>query len=244
MLFFFNLTQIILGLFHNSHRKIEPELMKIIQQNAILDELTSHADQNLYLQESLKFIKPRESVESLSIYSNDTDEDYKAFRLLSTTIEEGAAFGFETFLGSFLGPLKKNVSLPQDILLLLADFYRNTYSKNFVALSCIHNAPEGSIPVLPKVDQFSRLKIGTEIFSSALSSRHAKSAKILARFILDDDTIDTFSGQVQFFFEYTVYLLEAKTHYLAFVRWYKPVKNKVRFHCKVDDDDNSCNIEL
>jgi hypothetical protein len=83
--------------------------MKIIHHNAILDELTSHANQNLHLQESLKFLKPRDSVGSLSIYDNYTDENYKAFRLLSTTIEEGAAFGFEPFSGSFLGPSKKDV---------------------------------------------------------------------------------------------------------------------------------------
>jgi hypothetical protein len=211
-----------------------------------LDKLTSHADQNLHLQKSLKFLKPRDSVRSLSIYDNYTDEDYKAFHLLSTTIEEGAAFGFELFPGSFLGPSKKDVLLSQDILLLLEEFYHNAYNKNFVVLSHIHNALEGSIPILPKVNQFSRLKIGTEIFGSVLSSRHAKSAKILAHFISDDNTTDTYPGQIQFFFEHTIYLQDGpRTHYLAFVRWYKPVKNhKIRFYCKIDDDDNSCNIKL
>ncbi len=220
--------------------------MKIIQYNALLDELTSHADQNLHLQESLEILKPRDSVGSLSIYDKYTDEDYKAFRLLSTTIEEGAAFGFETFPGSFLGPSNENVSLPNNILLLLADFYSNAYDRNFVALSHIHNASEDSIPVLPQVNQFSRLRIGTEIFGSTLSSRHAKSAKILARFILSDDTTDTYPGQVQFFFEHTVDLKEGpKTHYLAFVRWYKLAENRrIRFYFKIDNDTDSCNIEL
>ncbi|GBC30749.2 hypothetical protein GLOIN_2v1786147 [Rhizophagus irregularis DAOM 181602=DAOM 197198] len=209
----------LLGSFHNSHRKIEIELMKIIQHNALLDELTSHADQNPHLQEVLIILKPRDSVGSLSMYDEYTDEDYKAFRLLSTTIEEGAAFGFEIFPGSFLGPSKKDVLLTQDIYLLLTEFYCNVYEKDFVALSHIHNAPEHSIPVLPKVNQFSRLKIGMEIFGSVLSYRHAKSAKILAQFILNDDTIETFPGQ--------------------------PAENrKTRFYFKIDDDANSCNIEL
>ncbi|PKY50989.1 hypothetical protein RhiirA4_467785, partial [Rhizophagus irregularis] len=230
----------------DGHRKIEIELIKIIQHNALLDELTSYADQNPHLQEVLIILKPRDSVRSLSMYDEYTDEDYKAFRLLSTTIEEGAAFGFEIFPGSFLGPSKKDVLLTQDIYLLLTEFYCNVYEKDFVALSHIHNASEHSIPVLPKVNQFSRLKIGTEIFGSILSYRHAKSAKILAQFILNDDTIETFPGQVQFFFEHTVYLQEGpRTHYLAFVRWYKPAKNrKTRFYFKINDDANSCNIEL
>ncbi len=127
---------------------------------------------------------------------------------------------------------------------MLADFYCNTYNKNFVTLSYIHNALDYSIPVFSNVDQFSRLRIGTEIFRSTLSSRHAKSAKILAHFFSDDDTFDTYPGQIQFF-EHTVYLPEAKTHYLAFVRWYKPAENhKIRFHCKIDDDDKSSNIDL
>ncbi|GBC02643.1 hypothetical protein RclHR1_04730004 [Rhizophagus clarus] len=216
------ITKIILGSFHNNYKKIETKIMKIIQYNAILDKMTSYTDENPRLQESLKFIKPKDSVGSLSIYDNYTDEDYKAFCLLSTTIEEGAAFGFEAFSGYFLSSSKNDVLLPQDVLLLLADFYHNAYDKNFVTLLYIHNASEGSISVLPK------------------------SAKILARFILDDDTTDTYPGQIQFFFEHTVYLQDGpKMHYLAFIRWYKPAKDrKTRFYCKNDDDINSCNIEL
>jgi len=220
--------------------------MKIIQHNALLDELTSHTDQNSPLQENLKILRPRDSVGSLSIYDKYTDDDYKEFRLLSTTIEKGAAFGFEEFPGSFLGPLKKDVLLTQDVYELLTDFYRNVYDKNFVTLSCIHNSSEDSIPVFPKVNQFSRLKIGTEIFGSLLSPQHAKSAKILAHFILDDDTTDRFPGQIQYFFEHTIYLPEGpRTFYLAFVKWYKQAENrKIRFYFKVDDDVDSCNIEL
>ncbi|EXX61664.1 hypothetical protein GLOIN_2v1775288 [Rhizophagus irregularis DAOM 181602=DAOM 197198] len=236
----------LLGLFHNSHRNIEQELMKIVQYNALLDKLTSHADQDLRLQESLEILKLRDFVRSLSIYDKYTDEDYKAFRLLSTTIEEGAAFGFEAFPGSFLGLLNENVSLPKNVLLLLTEFYCNTYGQNFTALSNIHNALEGSIPVLPQVSRFSRLRIGTEIFGSTLSSRHAKSAKILARFILSDDTTDTYIGQIQFFFKHNIDLKESlKMHYLAFIRWYKPSENrKTRFYFTIDDNVDSCNIKL
>jgi hypothetical protein len=59
-----------LSSFHNSNRNIEPELMKIIQHNALLDELTSHADQNSHLKESLEILRPKDSVRCLSIYEN------------------------------------------------------------------------------------------------------------------------------------------------------------------------------
>ena len=62
---------------------------------------------------------------------------------------------------------------------------------------------------------------------------------------MDDDTSGIYPGQVQFFFEHIVYLPEPKTYYLAFVRWYKLAEHyNTRFHCKIDDDDKSCNIEL
>jgi len=144
--------------------------MKIIQHNALLDELTSHVKQNQHFQESLGILKSKDSVGSLSVYNEYTDEEYQTFCLLSSTIEEGAAFGFEPFPGSFLGPLKKDVLMQRDIQCILAEFYCNMYNENFVALSHIHDAPDGSIPVLPTIDQFSRLRIRTEIFGSTLSS--------------------------------------------------------------------------
>ncbi|CAI2186088.1 1690_t:CDS:2, partial [Funneliformis geosporum] len=124
----------LLGSFQNSHRRIEPELMKIIQNNALLDELTSH------------------SVGSLSIYDEYSDKEYQTFRLLSI----------------------------------------KTAEEEFVTLSHIHKTAESSIPVDLNVNQFSRLRIETEIFGSTLSSRHAKSAKILAHFFIDDDTSDIY----------------------------------------------------
>src|SRR6266498_1686718 len=116
--------------------------MKTIQYNTVLDELTSYADQKCQLRENLEILKPKDLVGSLSVYNEYTDEEYQAFRLLSTNIEEGAAFSFEPFPSTFLSPLKKDVILRQDFLRLLADFYCNTYNKNFVLLSYIHNAPE------------------------------------------------------------------------------------------------------
>ena len=220
--------------------------MRIIQNNALLDKLTSCIGQNQNFKESLKILKPKDSVGSLSMYDEYSDEEYRTFRLLSTKIEEGAAYGSETFPGFFLGPFKKNVILQQEFQQLLAEFYCNTYNKDFVTLLHIHKASESSIPVDPNVDQYSRLRIGTEVFGSKLSSRHVKSAKILARFFTDDDNSDIYPGQVQFFFEHTVRLPEVKTHYLAFVRWYKAAENhKTRFHCRIDNnDDRTCNIEL
>ncbi|CAI2176214.1 11362_t:CDS:2 [Funneliformis geosporum] len=104
------------------------------------------------------------------MYDEYPDKEYRTFRLLSTkTAEEGATYSFESFPGSFL---------------------------EFVTLSCIHKTAESSILVDLNINQFSRLRIGTEIFGSTLSSRHAKSAKILVHFFIDDDTSDIYPSQV------------------------------------------------
>src|SRR3989337_4393886 len=106
--FLLNILNIFLGSFHNSQRNIEQELIKIVQNNTILDELTSHTDQNQHLRESLEMLKSKDSVGSLSIYDKYSDEDYQTFRLLSTNIlKEGATFGDEPFPGSLLGPSNK-----------------------------------------------------------------------------------------------------------------------------------------
>ena len=75
--------------------------MRIIQSNSLLNELTSHVEQNQHLQENLEILKPKNSVGSLSIYDEYSDEEYRTFRLLTKIEEEGAAYGFEPFPGSF-----------------------------------------------------------------------------------------------------------------------------------------------
>ncbi|CAI2198242.1 6151_t:CDS:1, partial [Funneliformis geosporum] len=98
---------------------------------------------------------PKDPVKSFFIYDEYSDEENQTFRLLSTKMEEDAAYGSESFSGSFLGPLRKNVILQQEIQQLLADFYYNTYNKDFVTLLRIHDASDSSIPVEPNINQFS-----------------------------------------------------------------------------------------
>ena len=84
---------------------------------------------------------------------------------------------------------------------------------------------ENYVAVTGKVTQYGRLRIGAEYFGSILSKRHIRSSYILAHFINQrDNDIDTYPGQVQFYFEHTVHLPNASVnHYLAFIKWYKPV---------------------
>jgi hypothetical protein len=168
---------------------------------------------------------------------------------MSKNVKEKAGEGSEPFPGTLLKPMKKNVNLQLEVLELLIKYYHNAYGISFVTLSNIHNSPSNLILVLPKVNLFARLRLGAEVFGSTFSPRYTRSANILAQFVLDDDnTTDTYPGQVQFFFEHTIYLPEVgpTTHYLAFVRWYEAAdERKSRFHCQIDRGGaNITNVEL
>ena len=76
-----------------------------------------------------------------------------------------------------------------------------------------------------------------------MSSRHITSSYILAKFITNTDEVDYFLGQIQYFLKYMIDLLErAFEHNLAYVRWYKPAS--ARYHFSIDDDEQTCNVEL
>ena len=157
-----------------------------------------------------------------------------------------AGTGIESFPGMFLGPKKTNKDLPEEVVELLAEYYYNAYNKEFSSLKNIHTASSDVIPVFKRANIYGRLLLGSEVFGSSYSKRHIKSAKILAQFTHDNGDKDTYPGMVQFYFEHTVNF-EGKEwqHSLAFVKWYRPAKDhKTRFHCKINDDDNSCNMEL
>jgi len=234
------------GSYKSSHRNIEPELLRIILTNKCLDEIVSHAENNDRLLDSLTILKGRISGGSMAIPDEFESQDLLQFYNLRNIIKQGEAFGFEPFPGTFLDPKLENAVLPPDIQDLLIEFY------NAAELGYCFTKPGvitgiDQIPVFPGVIQYGRLKLGSEIFGSTFSARHIKSSRILARFVaLEDESIDSYPGQVQFYFDHTIYLPSGEqTYHLAFVRWYRPAKNdETRFHMKIKGDNLSCNVEL
>ena len=107
---------------------------------------------------------------------------------------------------------------------------------------------EDFIVVLPNITQYEHIRIRSEIFKANITSRYQKNSYILVKFIQENETVDIFSGEVQFYFIHTINLpTGSKIHQLAFVKWYRPVPNpKTRFYCKADDDDDDegYNVEL
>jgi hypothetical protein len=232
---------------HSSNRHIEPELLKTVQHYSILDELSASCNENQHLSTCLPYIAFKKSVGSLAAHEDFELMKYSEFLSMSKNVMEKAGTGSEPFPGTFMKPMKKDVNLPTEVLALLVEYYCNAYEYTFVTLSNIHTSSEDSIVVLPKVNQFSRLRVGAEVFGSTHSPRYIKSANVLSHFVVDDNTTDIYPGQVQFFFEHTIQLPEGPaTHSLAFIRWYDAADDRrSRFHCQIDNDNAKiCNIEL
>ena len=232
------------GSYNNSKRNIEPEILRIMNENSFLQYYLSNYDEEI-LCTSLDIIKPKKSTGSLSVLDDFESDEYQNFIRLSR-IEDESAIGTEPFPGELMNPCQET-NLPKDILDLLVEYYNNLYDDSFMSISSITASSINCNVVNPRIKQYGRLGIGADIYGSVQAARHEKSSYILARFVQNDDTVDTYPGQVQFFFEHTIYLNNKSiTHSLALVKWYKPVQDhKIRYYCQVDDDDiNSCNIEL
>ena len=140
----------------------------------------------------------------------------------------------------------QEVNLLNNILDFLVEYYNDLYDDNFISISSVTASSRNHIVVGPRIKQYGRLRIGADIYGSVQAARHEKSSYILARFIQEDETIDTYPGQVQFFFEHTIYKPHALVHSLALVRWYNlDPDEQIRYYCQVNEEDiNSCNIEL
>jgi len=97
-----------------------------------------------------------------------------------------------------------NVNLPDDLYNLLVEFYNDIYESEFVTIAdLIHkNSSSYQIIVRPKINQFGRIQISTEIFGSTLAPKYQKNSYIIAKFIQDDEKIEVYPGQVQFYFEH------------------------------------------
>ncbi|GET60883.1 hypothetical protein GLOIN_2v1765140 [Rhizophagus irregularis DAOM 181602=DAOM 197198] len=105
---------------------------------------------------------------------------------------------------------------------------------------------QDSITIRVKINQFGRCRIGSKVFGSAMSVRHTKSSYVLAKFITSDGEVDSYPGQIQYFFKHTVDVPNGQMeHNLAYIRWYRPAStSESRYYFHIDDEDESCNIEL
>lgn len=231
---------ILLGTLPNSHRQIEPELMRRITAESQINDIISSDLET----KGLELLNNRPSVGSLSDANEfSTDEMYR-FLMNSKNIIDSPITGSEEFPGSYLRPQFDNINLEESIHNLLIEYYNVTYINSTFRKPFTEDSPN-SVIVLNKANQYGRCQIGAETFGSAISPRHLKSSFILAKFInRDGKSVDIYPGQIQYFFSHAIYLSNQNlTHNLAYIKWYKPVSSsEVRYHFSINDE--ICNVEL
>lgn len=184
----------------------------------------------------------RHFIGSLSAADEFSSDEMSRFWMNSRNIQESRVYGSEEFPGNLLNPSSKNVLISDEMIDLIVDYYMATYT-DFEFRRPLGDGSNDAIIVRIKMNQFGRCRIGSEIFGSTMSLRHAKSSYILAKFITDDENVDSYPGQVQYYFTHTVDLPDGPVeHFLAYVRWYKPVNSSnIRYYFSSGE---ICNVEL
>ena len=113
----------LLGSLPNSHRKVEPELMRrLMNDNRIRDVISSGTRTK-----GLELLKNQSTVGSLSENDQFSSDEMQRFWLNSRNIQESTVTGCEAFPGEMLRPMSENVVLSQSMLNLVVEFYIATY---------------------------------------------------------------------------------------------------------------------
>ncbi|RHZ73011.1 hypothetical protein Glove_235g14 [Diversispora epigaea] len=190
----------ILGSLSNSHWQIELELMRrLINDNRINEMIYTENNSK-----GLEILNTHQSVRSLSEMDQFGHDEMRRFWIYSRTIQESTISGKEPFPGEMLKPFSENIPLSADgILNLMIAYYNDTY-ENLKFRKPFETDSLNSIIIPLKINKYCRCRIGSEIFGSTFSPRHQKSSYILVKFASEDDNIDIYSSQIQFFFVYEI----------------------------------------
>src|SRR6266498_5138224 len=167
----------------------------------------------------------------------------RRFLLHSKNIKESVITGCEAFLDKMLRSYSNNILLSNEMLDRIVEYYKAAY-ENQDFQKPFGEGSESAVIIRIKMNQFGRCQIGSKVFRSSISLRHVKSSYILAKFIMSDENVDCYSGQVQYYFSHTIDLPNRPTeHFLTYIRWYQPTDSPdVRYH--FSNDEQTCNVEL
>ena len=172
----------------------------------------------------IELLEVRPNVRSLFATDEFSSDEMYRFLLHSKNVQNSVITGSEAFPGEMLRPLSENILMSAEILDRIVEYYTASYEKhNFQKL--FEEGTDDSIIIRVMMNKFERCRFGSEIFRSAMSSRHSTSSYILAKFMtMNGDEVDCYLSQIQYFFKHTLDLPDgAFEHNLAYVRWYKPV---------------------
>ncbi|GET54719.1 hypothetical protein GLOIN_2v1775288 [Rhizophagus irregularis DAOM 181602=DAOM 197198] len=228
----------ILGSLPNSNRKIESELMRRLMFDKQIKNIISSGIEV----KGLELLNSQRTIGSLSVTDEFSSDEMYRFWLNSQNIKDSQISGKEGFPGEFLKPVSHNILLSSEMLNLMVEYYNATY-ESFGFQRPLVEGLDNDIIIRVKINQFRRCRISSEVFGSSLSLRHVKSSYVLAKFITDDEDVDTYSGQIQYYFTHVVDFPNGPVeHFLAYVRWYKHANStNIRYYFSSDE---ICNVEL
>jgi ssDNA-binding Zn-finger/Zn-ribbon topoisomerase 1 len=230
----------VLGSLPNSHRTIEAELMRRLMNDNRIKDIASSG----IVVKGLELLENRTTIGSLSENDKFTSDEMKRFWLNSINIQESKITGCEPFPGEMLSLKAKYEPQSESMLNLMVEFYAGTYEQYKFRKPADEITGENFYTIRVKINKFERCRIGSEVFGSAMSPRYINSSFILAKFITDNEEVDCYPGQIQYFFTHVIDLPDgAAEHNLAYVRWYRPADTvKTRYYFKIDEE--ICNVEL
>src|ERR1700722_13447991 len=141
-----------IGFYQNSKHNIEPELLKIINENSFLKYFLSNYDDE-FLCTSLDFIKSQKLTGSLTALDDFTSDKYQDFIRLAL-IEDESATGIEPFSGMLINPYNVTTLLT-NILNLLVEYYENLYNDYyFISISSMIDPSNNNIVVNSNIKQY------------------------------------------------------------------------------------------
>ena len=187
--------------------------MKIVLKNTLVDYQLARKWSSGLLEESLCFLIPKKDVGSLALTTEREElQHFLSMRHDTSTISK--IYGTEAIPGQFLGPSYLRVVMTTEFRRFLCEWYTILYEKD----------KEDILGYMDlQVNQHARLQIGAEIFGSTISGHQEKNTTILAKWkAFNDESVDMYPGEVQYYFEHTLKLPEGpRTHLLAYVKWYR-----------------------
>lgn len=197
--------------------------MKIVLKNALVDYHLSCEWSSGLLDESLCFLIPKKVVGSLALTAEREElNHFLSMRHNMSTLSK--IYGTEPIPGQMLMPSNLEVVMPLELRRFLCEWYAVLYEKDQEDILGFMDL---------QINQHARMQIGAEIFGSMMSGRHEKNSTILAKWrAVNDESIDIYPGEVQYYFEHTLRLPgePPKKHLLAYVKWYKGASSSnIRF---------------
>ena len=185
--------------------------MKIVLKNTLTDYHLTCKWKSGLLDESLCLLVPKKAVGSLAL----TAEREELQHFLSMRHETlSKIYGTEPIPGKMLQPSYFKVVMPLKLRKFLCEWYSILYEKEEEEILAYMDL---------QINQHARMQIGSEIFGSMISGRHEKNSTVLAKWrAVNDESIDIYPGEVQYYFEHTLRLPGgSRKHLLAYIKWYK-----------------------